>query len=136
MRCAADLEAGRVNRQADIPAGLARLQLGAQELQALRHQGFVSRERRGGCRVYRLRFRMEGRQVTRYVGTDAAQAAEVQQGLDLWQGKRRLERKLGRLAREAGRQLTRAKLQLTEPLARRGFGFHGRSVRRARSRHK
>ena len=34
------------------------------------------------------------------------------------------------------RELKRAKQQLTGPLARRGFGFHGLRVRRARSRQK
>jgi len=133
MRGTAELDAEQVKRDDKVPAALAGLKLETRELQALRHQGFVSRERRGSCSVYRLRFRVDGRQVTRYVGTDVENAAEVQQSLAEWQAERSLDLELGRLAREAGRKLTRAKQQLTEQLASRGFGFHGLNVRRARS---
>jgi hypothetical protein len=136
MRGTAELDAEQVKRDDEVPAALAGLKLETRELQALRHQGFVSRERRGSCSVYRLRFRVDGRQVTRYVGTDAEKAAEVQQSLAEWQAKRCRDLELGRLAREAGRELKRAKRQLTGPLARRGFEFHGLRVRQARSRQK
>ena len=136
MRDTADLDAEQVKRHDEVPVALARLKLGTRKLRALRHQGFVSRERRGGCWVYRLRFRVDGRQATRYVGTDTEKAAEVQQSLAEWQAKRCLDLELGRLTREAGRELRRAKQQLTEQLARRGFGFHGLGVRRALSRQK
>ena len=100
-----EVDAGPVNRDQQAPAGLAGLKLGARELRALRRQGFVARERRGGGWVYRLRFRVGGRQTTRYVGTDAAKAAEVQQSLAAWQAGRCLELELGRLVSQAGREL-------------------------------
>lgn len=136
MRGTVDLDAEQVKRDDEVPVVLAKLKLGTKEVRALRHQGFVSRERRGRCWVYRLRFRVDGRQVTRYVGTDAVKAAVVQQGLAEWQAKRHLDLELGRLAKEAGRELRRAKQQLTEQLAKRGLGFHGLGVRRTRSKQK
>ena len=131
---ATDLEAGQVKREGEPPLALVRLGLEAIELETLRHQGFVSRERRGRCWLYKLRFRVGRRQVTRYVGTDARSAAEVEEGLVEWQAKRRLDLELGRLVRQAGHELCRVKRQLTEPMAGRGLGFHGLAVRRARNK--
>ena len=128
-----DLEAGQVKREGEPPLALVRLGLEAIELEMLRRQGFVSRECRGGRWLYKLRFRVEGRQVTRYVGADERKAAEVQQALVEWQGARQLDLELGRLARQASRELRRAKRTLEEQMAKRGLGFHGLAVRRARS---
>ena len=130
---ATDLEARQVKREGEPPLALMRLGLKTAELETLRRQGFVSRECRGGRWLYKLRFRVDGRQVTRYVGTDVRKAAEVQQGLTEWQGERHLELELGRLARQAGRELRRAKRQLAEQMADRGLNFHGLAVRRAGS---
>ena len=129
-----DLEAPQMKWEGEPPLALAQLGLSTAELEVLRRQGFVSRECRGGRWLYKLRFRVDGRQVTRYVGTNAREAAEVQQGLMQWQGKRHLDLELGRLARQTGRELRRAKQKLKEQMAERGLGFHGLVVRRARSR--
>ena len=129
---ATDLEAEQVRREGEPSLALVRLGLTAAELETLRRQGSVSRERRGRRRLYKLRFRVDGRQVTRYVGTDEGKAAEVRQGLHEWQGERHLDLELGRLARQAGRELRRAKRKLEEQMVERGLGFHGLAVRRPR----
>ena len=127
-----DLEDGQVKREEEPPLALARLRLTTAELETLRRQGAVARERRGRRWLYKLRFRVDGRQVTRYVGTDAGKAAEVRQGLREWQVGRHLDLALGRLARQAGRELRRAKQELEKQMAERGLGFHGLAVRRPR----
>ena len=103
MRDTSDLEARQVKREDEPPLALVRLGLTTAELETLRRQGSVSRERRGRRWLYKLRFRVDGRQVTRYVGTDVEKAAEVQQGLREWQGDRHLDLELGRLVRQAKR---------------------------------
>lgn len=131
---ATSLEAKQVKRGSEPPLALARLGLTTAELETLRRQGSVSRERRGRRWLYKLRFRVDGRQVSRYVGTDAGKAAEVRQGLHQWQRERHLDLELGHLARQAGRELRRAKQKLDEQMAERGLGFHGLAVRRPRGK--
>ena len=132
MRDTSDLEARQVKREDEPPLALVRLGLTTAELETLRRQGSVSRERRGRRWLHKLRFRVDGRQVTRYVGTDEGKAAEVQRGLREWQGDRHLDLELGRLARQAGQELRRARRELEEQMAERGLGFHGFAVRRPR----
>ena len=68
-----------------LPAALISLRLTAVDLQVLRWQGFVSAELRGNCRIFKLRFRRDGRQVVRYLGTDPACAENVRSLLEQWQ---------------------------------------------------
>ena len=53
-----DLEDGQVKREEEPPLALARLGLTTAELETLRCQGAVARERRGRRWVYKLRFRV------------------------------------------------------------------------------
>ncbi len=101
-----------------------------EELAALCRQGFVSEERRGKRLYYKLRFRCNGKQRVRYLGRDAARAAEVREELWKLQEPRRTELELARLDRTARRMLREAKATLAPLLAEEGFTFHGNAVRR------
>jgi hypothetical protein len=109
------------------------LDLTAEEMTALRRQGFVSQERRHGRMFFKLRFRMPtGKQCVRYLGTDPAVAEEVQQELFEMQMVRRMNRELAKLVRKAGQKLQSSKETLGPALAKAGYHFHGLSVRRKR----
>jgi hypothetical protein len=103
------------------------------DLAALRRQGFVAAERRGEHIVYKLRFRRDGRQVVRYIGSDLAQAKAVQLELDYLQEERRNELKLARLTDATRRMLRESKKELASLLAKEGFAFHGYAIRRCRN---
>jgi hypothetical protein len=90
----------------------------------------VSSEQRGGCRIYKLRYRLGGRQCVRYLGSDAAAAAALQSDLEQMQGRRR-RRHEAALRHQARRLRQRAKA-LAPLLAEHGFHFHGRAVRHYR----
>ena len=75
-------------------SALAGLQMTALELQALRRQGFVSREQRGKRSYFKLRFRLLGQQRAKYIGSDPAVARQVQRNLDVHQAERRSELEL------------------------------------------
>ncbi len=122
-----------VKRTDRVPPALARLRLEQEALEALRRGGFVARQHRRGRVYFRLRFRVGGRQVTRYLGSDPQVAAQVERALEQWQQARRLDLELGRLAREANRKLRRAKQQLMPEVRTYGLYFHGLSVRRKRA---
>lgn len=120
---------------ADATAGLLTgYGLTAEQLCALRRQGFVSRECRGAGRkeIYKLRFRWQGRQQVRYLGTDPGAAAQVRAALEQWQSAARRRREAQRAARQARRTLRAAKRQLAPRLAEAGFAFHGLAIRRTR----
>lgn len=124
--------AGKAETEKDR-AILADLGLGAAERAALRRQGFVSLEFRGqGQIVFKLRFRLGGRQRVRYVGADADRACRVQQALFRWQQDRRRELALGRLSRDAASLLRDIKRRLEPHLNGAGLRFHGRAIRRPR----
>jgi hypothetical protein len=109
------------------------LGLGDDELAALRRQGFVSQEvRRANKTVYKLRFRMGGRQRVKCLGADPLRAAAIAQALAELQQKRRTTLKLRRLQRDAARAIRRTKIQLEPHLIERGFRFHGLAIRRTR----
>jgi hypothetical protein len=116
-----------------LAPALAQLGLGADELEALRRGGFVARERRRGRVYYRLRFRVAGTQVTRYLGSNPDFALQVRRAIEQWQVPRRLDLQLGRLAREASRRLRRAKQRLAPEMRTHGLVFHGLSIRRKRA---
>jgi hypothetical protein len=99
---------------------LTRCGLTAEQLRALRRQGFVATERRGASRkkIHKLRFRWQGRQQVRYLGTDPGAAAQVRAALERWQSEARRRREAQRAARQA-RQA--AKRQLTPLLPERGL---------------
>jgi hypothetical protein len=115
---------------------LAELGLNAADQAALARRGFVSREIRGrGTAVYKLRFRRDGRQHVRYLGTDAGGVRRVQEAVRELQEERRIELDRGRLHRDAAKLLRDGKRRLEKPLAAVGLRFHGRSIRRPRNEH-
>ena len=115
---------------------LAQLSLSAEEIGALRHQGFVCSENRNDRIDYKLRFRQAGWQKVRYLGTSAALAQQVQAELDRLQEATQLDRKLARLDRAAKRALREAKTKLEPAVKEAGFAFHGLAIRRPRMKHK
>src|SRR4051794_31107499 len=60
---------------------LNRLALSDEELGALTRQGFINSERRAGKTIFRLRYRVDGRQRVRYVSPRDAAALEAELGL-------------------------------------------------------
>jgi hypothetical protein len=101
---------------------------------ALARQGFVIREPRGrNTIIYKLRYRLDGQQRVRYIGTETHEAERVQQSVNELQTERRLELAIGRLNREAAQLLRDGKQRLEGPLAAAGFRFHGRAIRRRRA---
>ena len=115
-------------------SGLAALGLTSGELLAIAQQGFVStehRSRRGP--YYKLRFRMRGRQVVRYLGRNPAVAEQVRQEVSALQAGRRRAKELKRATREAWSTLRRVKRDLQVPMAAAGYAFHGLNLRKKRA---
>ncbi len=111
---------------------LGRLGLSATELATLATQGFVGRETRGDCTVYRLRYRVDGKVRTRYLGTDPALAEQVRRALVQMHEADTLSRALRQLARNIGDKLSGVKAELAPHLEQAGFHFHGQAIRRRR----
>lgn len=112
---------------------LASLRLNDTDLAELSHQGFISREKRGGRIYYKLRFRCHGKQVVRYIGHTQRAAAVEGELLDL-QSETIARRKLNAVVKVGNRMLRDSKTQLEPILASHGFAFHGLSIRRVRKR--
>lgn len=113
--------------------GLARLSLTVAERTALARQGSVSAEsRHRNGTVFKLRFRLDGRQIVRYLGTDPAAAAAVRRELDQLQNAVRTRAMSRRLVRSARKVLRDNKQALRPEAERAGFHFHGHAVRRRR----
>jgi len=109
------------------------LGLTPEELDSLRRQGFVASERRGpACIVFKLRFRMGGRQVVRYLGTDRDWADTVRRALSAWQSPQHAQRLLRQTERDSRRLLRSVKLRLIQAVEAAGLKFHGRQIRRPR----
>jgi hypothetical protein len=116
------------------PSALIELGLTAEELRALRHQGFVSQERRGpGQLSFKLRFRCGGKQRVRSLGKDPAFVACVNRELAHFQARKRLDRSLVHLIRDASKRLRQAKQRLAPLLAEAGYAFHGQAIRKRRA---
>jgi hypothetical protein len=112
---------------------LTELGLTAADQAALARQGFISREVRGRrMAVYKLRFRVDGRQRVHFLGTEAGRVRRIEEALRVLQDDRRLERTLGRLHREVAVLLRKSKRRLAASLAAAGYRFHGRAIRRPR----
>lgn len=117
----------------DFPGGiLAELSLSAEQLAALRRQGFVARERRGRQVRFKLRFRCGGVQCVRYIGSDPNRTQRLRDELARWQRGQRSRVELSRLIRDAHRMLHSAKRLLEPPLGSLGAHFHGFAIRRKR----
>ena len=116
------------------PPAIATLGLSAEEIDALRHQGFVCRDVRGRGRSYgKLRFRFNGKQRVKYLGADEAFVRRVEQELLAMQGTSQLNRMLACLTREAKQMLQSVKPKVESALNDQGFVFHGRAVRKLRT---
>jgi hypothetical protein len=104
------------------------------EMAAVRRQGFISRERRRGQIVFKLRFRMppEGKQCVRYLGNDPFVAEAMRHELVEIQRIRRLDRELAKLNRQIGRKVRSGKEKIVSKLEQAGYHFHGSVIRRKR----
>src|SRR6185295_4287514 len=81
---------------------LEELGLTRDEVAALKRQGFVSAEpRRKNIQIFKLRFRMSGRQQVRYLGCDPAVAAAVERELRGLQRAKHVDKKLRSRNRQA-----------------------------------
>ncbi|QDU92497.1 hypothetical protein [Lignipirellula cremea] len=110
------------------------LNLTDEQVEALRTQGFVSRERRGENRIYfKLRFRFQGRQLVRCLGAKAALVRRVEQALAKIQAQRKRRAQLTNAARRSRQTLRLTRLLLAPLLQAAGFQFHGLAVRKIRS---
>ena len=111
--------------------GLADLALSPDQRRALSRQGFVAAEYRGtNGRYFKLRFRYQGRQAVRYLGTNREVADRIQRELVELQAGTRLDRTLARLAREVQEALRRTKRRLEPYVEDIGYRFHGFELRR------
>ncbi len=112
---------------------LAQLRISRSQLETLKTQGFVHEERRAnGTSCFKLRFRFEGKQVVRYLGTDALRAEAVRNALARHQ---LVHRKLQRLRRDtqlANRMAREAKRNLLPHVEELGYKFHGFDLRAQR----
>jgi hypothetical protein len=111
------------------------LHLEAATIALLERQGFVQAEQRSPSSiVYKLRFRSQGRQHVRYLGTDNALAERVREALKNLRRRRECESQLSQLAGQVGRRLRSAKGELAPLLHELGYHFHGQAIRRRRNR--
>jgi hypothetical protein len=110
---------------------LNRLALSDEELGALTRQGFIRSERRAGKTIFRLRYRVDGRQRVRYVSPGDAAALEAELGL--FQRRVRARRRLAGLAALARQALRDRRSTLAPILEARGYHFHGHQIRRRRN---
>ena len=103
------------------------------EVVALQRQGFVSAESRGKkLRIYKLRFRLQGRQRVHYLGTDPCAAERIKRALSELQEGQRRQRQLRLVCTVAAKALRETKRQLEPLVETYGFKFHGRAIRRSR----
>ena len=110
------------------------LGLQAAQIEVLRYQGFVSRERRHGrSEVFKLRFRSNGQQQVRYLGTSPLEAARVELAVKTLQRAKRAQHEMQELQQESRAGLKAAKRLLSPVLKAAGYQFHGMSVRYSRS---
>jgi hypothetical protein len=103
------------------------------ELAALRSQGFVSSELRGEKTIYKLRYRVDGRQRVRCLGNDASTAKGIEQELAVMQTAVRTDRQLTKLHRNLRIVLRESKTRLEPLLESRGIRFHGHKIRQTRN---
>ncbi len=119
----------------DLMSALRRLNLTADQMSALSTQGFVARERRCGRRdIFKLRFRIDGKQIVRSLGTSATNAAWVAVAVKVLQRRMRAQRELRKLEGELWKYLKATKTSLRPAFELAGYRFHGMCVRRTRSR--
>lgn len=81
---------------------------------------------------WRLRFRLDGRARTVYLGRDAQLVAAVRQELNELQQERDQTRRIAHIAASAKKTLKDAKQRLEPVLQQLGFHYHGDVVRKKR----
>lgn len=126
----------KIGRDSETDTGqsaFGQLGLTTEEIASLKRQGFVSVEIRGGCTIYKLRFRVDRRQRVRYLGTDPMMADAVRQELDQLRQQTQLDRRLRNQNQEIDRFLRESKRRLEPLAAQAGLKFHGRMLRRPRT---
>jgi hypothetical protein len=111
---------------------LMQLALTEQELHALTDQGFISSEMRGSRKVFRLRFRVDGRQHVRCVS--AANAPELAAELAELQARRRTLCIRRKVMIEARRLLRTQRHESDQILDLKGYHRHGGRIRRRRAK--
>ena len=109
---------------------LNRLAMSDEELRAVSRQGFLRSETRGTKTIFRLRYRLHGRQHVRYVSPGDAAALEAELGL--LQRRVRARRRLTGLAALARQVLRHRRSTLAPLLEAGGYHFHGHQIRRFR----
>jgi hypothetical protein len=110
---------------------LNRLALSDEELRAVTQQGFIRSETRGTKTIFRLHYRVHGRQHVRYVSPRDAAALEAELGS--LQKRVRARRRLSGLGALASKALRRRKSTLGLLLEARGYHFHVHQIRRFRN---
>lgn len=122
-----------VNDQTGIPAILTRLGLSGDQLSALQRQGFLTVEDRGFAKpIYKLRFRLDGRQKVKVLGTDEHLVQQVREALEVLQRPRHAIRKLKQVEQRAQILVRETKRNAMPLLASQGLRFHGHVLRRTR----
>ena len=113
--------------------GIEHLGLSSDELIAVKQQGHVAHEVRGRSRiVFKLRYRFDGRQRVRHLGSDPQFAQAVREELQHIRRVKVARRNLRTVMREAKQAIRNSKLQLLPFAAEFGFAFHGFELRRRR----
>ena len=125
-------EATRCDRPLTEFPALVQLGLTPTEFEAIKTQGHVSHERRGNRQVFKLRFRVDGKQCVRYVASDPGRALEVARELAALQHGRQTDLALYRTTKRAAQMLRESKKKLEPILAEHGLHFYGYEVRRRR----
>jgi hypothetical protein len=113
---------------------LARLELNAEEIAALKKQGYIDSRRRGG-RVYsRLRFRREETLHAIYIGCDAQRVVDIKAELEQLQSSHHQRHELKRAVRQGKTTLQAVKRRLRPTMCLLGVHFHGNTLRKSRAR--
>jgi hypothetical protein len=112
---------------------LAALKLEDENRKALERQGFVQAEQRGDRTVYKLRFRVQRRQIVCCL-PNAAAAAAVEEELARLQAVRQCVLEISRGCKSANRLIRESKRGLSPVIEAAGLKFHGLRLRRPRKR--
>lgn len=87
---------------------------------------------RGRSTIFKLRFRIHGKQRVKYLGSDIQRVAAIQLELDEVQKGRVFDRQFRDLNRLARELLKESKQRLLPLVNGTGLTFHGRAIRRTR----
>jgi hypothetical protein len=118
-----------------VPPLLAKLDLNEVKLAALRRQGRVYGERRKKTtKVFRLRFRVDGRLCTIYIGTNEKEARQLAAELREWQRCRRHELAGNHLRRQVNQVRRDCNRRLAQVVGTEGYRMHGSAIRKIRKR--